>query len=88
MKTLKWYHLRCVRLTRDYVAGSIAGVGLGIVWMAWATDMHIIRPGFTWVVIPGMALISIGSCMMNYGKRSCADPAAQGDPQGDGNRSN
>ena len=63
MNGTKWYHLRRIRLTCEYCAGSIAGFGLGIVMMAWATSLNIIRAGWTWVVIPGFALISIGSYM-------------------------
>ncbi len=73
MNGTKWYHLRRVRLTREYCAGTIAGFGLGIVMMAWATGLNIIHPGWTWVVIPGFALISIGSYVALHVQRGRAD---------------
>jgi hypothetical protein len=41
--------------------------------MAWATSLNIIRPGWTLVVIPGLALISIGSYMALYAQKDRAD---------------
>lgn len=53
---LKRYSSRRLELTRDYCSGVTAGFGLGIVTMAC-----VVRSGWTWLIIPGFVLISIGS---------------------------
>lgn len=57
---LRWYDVRRVRLTREYCAGIIAGLGLGIMVMGYV-DSFSACPGWTLKFILGMALIPVGS---------------------------
>ena len=43
---LRWYDLRRLQLTREYCAGTIAGLGLGIMLMGYA-DSYRACPGWT-----------------------------------------
>ncbi len=59
---MKWYHFPRFHITREYLAGIIAGFGLGIIIMVWATDFEIKRLIF----ILGLALMSTGSLIERH----------------------
>ena len=63
---LKWYHLRRLGLTGEYCAGILGGFGLGMVLMAYATRDYLIGSGWTLVVIPGFAMIALGSGIQRH----------------------
>ncbi len=54
---LRWYHLRCIKLTGEYGGGILAGFGLGISTMAVAFKSF---DGWSLIMLLGMALIPIG----------------------------
>lgn len=35
-KALKWYHIRRVKLTPQYLGGVLAGIGVGVLLSQWA----------------------------------------------------
>ena len=57
---LKWYHVRCVRLTREYLAGLIAGFGFGVSLMAMVFTPFV---GWSLLFLAGLGLIPIGAGM-------------------------
>ena len=57
---LKWYHVRRVRLTREYLGGLVAGLGLGIVIMAALAECDFLRDYPVSIQFLGFVLIPVG----------------------------
>lgn len=57
---LKWYHIRHVRFTREYLAGILSGFGLGIVFMAFVTSISFVEHGYMPLGFFGFFLYLIG----------------------------
>jgi F0F1-type ATP synthase assembly protein I len=57
-RPLKWYHLRRVRLTREYLAGVIAGFGIGVSLMAVVFTPFV---GYYLLYLVGLGIVGIGS---------------------------
>jgi hypothetical protein len=57
---LKWYSIRRIKLTGEYIGGILGGFGLGIWIMAWTS-----RSSDYWSLISflGMALAAIGTAI-------------------------
>jgi len=70
-----------MNFSRDYYAGGLAGLGLGAIVTRYAVWQGLIAP--IWhplVVIPGFALIAIGSSLARRGKRQTPRPNAEPAP--------
>ncbi|MFZ1934755.1 MAG: hypothetical protein WCB27_12635 [Thermoguttaceae bacterium] len=63
---LKWYHLRRVRLTREYVGGVLAGFGGGIATTAFLIQYEFLHSYWVLIKIGGLFLVSIGAFMALY----------------------
>jgi predicted signal transduction protein with EAL and GGDEF domain len=55
---LRWYHIRRVKVTGEYLGGVLAGFGCGIALMAVLTTPFT---GWSFVLLFGGVLSSIGS---------------------------
>jgi hypothetical protein len=63
---LKWYHLRRVRLTREYVGGVLVGFGGGIATTASLIQYEFLHSYWVLISIGGLFLVSIGAFMALY----------------------
>jgi F0F1-type ATP synthase assembly protein I len=76
---LRWYHLRRIKLTGDYVGGVLAGFGLGIWIMAVAFKSFA---GWSLIMLLGMLLLPIGqSIVMRTQDRYTTDDSKENRPQ-------
>jgi hypothetical protein len=63
---LKWYHVRRVRLTREYSGGILAGFGCGVAIAASLVHIDAIREYWGLIGIFGLAVSTIGAYMALY----------------------
>lgn len=56
----KWYRLRRLGLTGEYISGIIAGCGLGVMTLAYVMSVNLIPPYWNTIMLFGMVLIPIG----------------------------
>jgi hypothetical protein len=63
---LKWYTIRRVRLTREYVGGILAGFGGGVVTVASLTTVDSIRDYWVLIRLLGFMVLSVGAYMAFY----------------------
>lgn len=63
---LKWYHIRRVRWTGEYLGGLVAGLGLGIVIMAALARCDFLRDYPFSVQLLGLVLMPVGVCVAMY----------------------
>jgi hypothetical protein len=63
---LKWYHLRRVKLTREYLGGVLAGFGGGTAVMSGLVYCDSVRDYWILIRILGFSLLSIGAFMALY----------------------
>jgi hypothetical protein len=63
---LKWYHVRRVRLTTEYVGGIVAGFGLGLATTAYLMSHDAVREYWVLMQLGGLALIAIGGFVALY----------------------
>ena len=69
---LKWYHMRRLRLTGEYVSGTIAGFGLGVMILAYVMSLNLIPPYWSMIMLFGMILIAIGASIERHIQRQRA----------------
>jgi hypothetical protein len=63
---LKWYHPYRLGLTGEYCAGILGGFGLGLVVMALLARDFLAGSGWGLVIIPGFAMIALGSGIQHH----------------------
>jgi F0F1-type ATP synthase assembly protein I len=76
---LRWYHLRRIQLTGEYVGGVLAGFGLGI-WIMAA----VFKSFADWplIMLLGLLLVPIGqSIVMRAQDRYTTDDSKENMPQ-------
>jgi hypothetical protein len=60
---MKWYDIRRLRMTREYVGGIIAGFGLGLVILSYLMNSKLIPPYWNIIMVLGFNFMWIGVCM-------------------------
>jgi hypothetical protein len=58
---LKWYTIRRIRLTGEYVSGIIAGFGGGVAVTASLARLGFVRSYASLIEIVGLCVVSIGA---------------------------
>jgi hypothetical protein len=63
---LKWYHLRRVKLTREYIGGVLAGFGGGMVLTSTLVHCDSIRGYWALIQVFGLAMLAVGASLALY----------------------